>query len=196
MSSQEEVSRATLLEGPASEPVTLTEAKKQCEIAASDTAHDDHLTLLIQAAREQWEHDTDSCVLTQVWSVTLDDFGGESFRLPKRPITEIVDIQYYDSGNVRTTLSTDVYSFNPANRSVHLNSLQTWPSTYERWDAVTVTYVAGYDYAADVPAVHKQAMRLLIGHYFENRDMIMADAMSTIRAYNALVSRFVRSTYP
>ena len=72
MSSQEEVSRATLLEGPASEPVTLTEAKKQCEIAASDTAHDDHLTLLIQAAREQWEHDTDSAVMEQTLKVTLE----------------------------------------------------------------------------------------------------------------------------
>jgi hypothetical protein len=39
-------------------------------------------------------------------------------------------------------------------------------------------------------------MRLLIGYYFENRDTLMSEAMQTLRAYEAIVSRFVRSSYP
>ena len=195
-SKNREVGRAILLEGPTSEPITQTEAKKQCEIALSDTAHDDQLDLLITAARQQWETDTDSCCLTQVWSVAIDSFPGVEFRLPKRPIQEIADITYYDSGNESQLLDEDIYSLNAPARTIHLNTLKDYPTTYERWDAVTVTFVAGYDNAASVPAIHKQAMRLLIGYYFENRDMLMSEAMQTIKAYESIVTRFVRSTYP
>ena len=45
---------------PTSEPLMLSEAKKQVEIADSDGAHDEHLIRAIQSARQQWEGDTDS----------------------------------------------------------------------------------------------------------------------------------------
>lgn len=190
-----EVSRPSLLEGPLLEPVTIAEARKQCELGTS-TAHDDHLELLIQAAREQWEHDTDSCVITQVWSVTLDRFRGIEIELPKRPIAEIADVQYYDSNNVLTALDDAVFSFDAAARKLHLNSQQSWPDIYDRWDAVIVTFVCGVDTAAEVPAIQKQAIRLLIGHYFENRDMLMSDAMQAVRGYEHLVRRYLRTSYP
>lgn len=190
------VSRATLVTAPASEPITLAEARKQLELANDDTTHSDHLTLLIQAAREQWEHDTDSACLTQTWSVNLPYFSGSSIALPKRPIQSITSITYYDSAEASQTLATSVYAFDAAARKVRLKTLQTWPTTYERFDAVTVTFVAGYASAANVPAIHKQAMRLLISHYFENRDMIMSEALQSMPAYEALVSRFLRSSYP
>tara|TARA_R110000868_G_scaffold260927_1_gene519043 strand:+ start:3457 stop:4041 length:585 start_codon:yes stop_codon:yes gene_type:complete len=190
-----EVSRATLVTAPTIEPITLSEAKKQCELSPTDTAHDDHLVLLIQAAREQWERDTDSVCLTQTWSVTAECFGDE-FYLPKRPIQSITHLKYYDSGNTLTTLGTDVYSLNPAERSVELKYLQYWPDSVYRWDAITITYVCGYTTAALVPAIYKMAMRLLVGHYFENRDMLMSDAMQSLKAYEALVQKFLRSSYP
>lgn len=189
-----EVSRATLVTGPTTEPVTLAEARKQLELSPSDTAHDDHLALLIQAAREQWEHDTDSCCLTQTWRVTLPGF--DEVCLPKRPVQSITSITYYDTSNVSQTLSTDIYSLDAAARAVRLKYLQVWPTTITRWDAVTVTYVAGYTSVANVPAIHKQAMRLLISHYFENRDMLMSAALQSMPAYEALVQRFLRSSYP
>jgi uncharacterized phiE125 gp8 family phage protein len=195
-SKNREVGRATLLQAPALEPITLSEAKKQCEIAESDTAHDDQLDLLIQAAREQWESDTDSCCLTQVWSVSIDTFPGVTFKLPKRPVKVIADITYYDAGNQLQLLGEEVYSLNAPARTVHLNTLQNWPSTYERWDAVNVTFAAGYATVAEVPAIHKQAIRLLVGYYFENRDMLMSDALQSVRAYESLVAKYLRSSYP
>jgi hypothetical protein len=39
-------------------------------------------------------------------------------------------------------------------------------------------------------------MLLLVGHYFENRDMLMSDAIQTMKPYEALVTRFMRSNYP
>ena len=191
-----EVSRATLLTPPTSEPVTLAEARKQCELSPSDNAHDDHLTRLIQSAREQWEHDTDSCCLTQTWSVTTEGFDDDEIYLPKRPIQSITHVKYYDSNNAQQTLSTSYYSLDPADRAVRLNYLQVWPVALQRWDAVTITYVAGYTAAANVPAIHKQAILLLVAYYFENRDMLLTDAMQGCVAYERLVARFMRSSYP
>lgn len=194
--SEVEVSRAALITAPASEPVTLTQAKKQLEISASQTDHDDQITLLIQAAREQWEHDTDSCCLTQTWEATTEELGDDEIYLPKRPVQSISYVKYYDANDIQQTLSTSYYDLDAPGRAVRLKTLQVWPTVYDRWDAVTVRYVCGYTSAALVPAIHKQAILLLVGHYFENRDMVMGEALQSMPAYEALVRRFMRSTYP
>lgn len=193
---ENEVSRATVVTAPTVEPVTLAEAKKQLEISQSDTAHDDQLTLLIQAAREQWEHDTDSCCLTQTLSVTLEEWEDDEIYLPKRPVQSITSITYYDTANTQQTLSTSVYSLDAACRAVRLKYMQIWPSIVDRWDAVTVTYVAGYTSTTTVPAIVKQAILLLVGHYFENRDQLLSESMQSLPVYESLVRRFMRSTYP
>jgi uncharacterized phiE125 gp8 family phage protein len=66
-----------------------------------------------------------------------------------------------------------------------------------RWDAWTITYKVGYsEDGSKVPAIAKNAMLMLVAHYFENRDMLMAEAMQTMRPYEALVLRYMRSSYP
>jgi uncharacterized phiE125 gp8 family phage protein len=39
-----------------------------------------------------------------------------------------------------------------------------------RGDAVTVTYVAGYGNASDCPQLAQHAIRMLVGHWYENRE--------------------------
>lgn len=195
MSKEIQVSRPTLVTGPATEPITLAEARKQCELGNS-TAHDDQLTLLIQAAREQWEHDTDAACITQTWSIVVGAFCDDIIHLPKRPLQSVTHVKYYDETETLQTLSTSIYDVDLADRAVRLGYMQNWPLTIDNWNAATVTYVVGYTSASTVPAIHKQAMRLLIGHYFENRDMLMSDAMQSLKAYENLVARFMRSTYP
>ena len=43
--------------GPTLEPVTLKEAKKQCEISTTDTTHDQQLAMLIEQARQLVNND-------------------------------------------------------------------------------------------------------------------------------------------
>jgi uncharacterized phiE125 gp8 family phage protein len=194
--SESDISQAMLVTPPAFEPVTLAEAKKQLELSPTDTAHDAHLSLLIQAAREQWEADTDSAVITQTWKVYAEAFDDDEIYLPKRPVQSITSIKYYDSTGVQRTLSTSVYDLDPTERSVNLKTNQVWPVVEDRWDAIEINYVAGYTSAAMVPAIYKQAILLLIGKYFENRDMQVNDVIFTDGAYEALVAKFMRSSYP
>lgn len=188
-------SRPTVVTGPTAEPVTLAEAKRQLFLAESDTSQDAELVSRIQAAREQWEHDTDSAILTQTLSVTADGFRGREIILPSRPIQSVTHVKYYDDSDVLQTLSTSLYSLDINDRAVRLAWNATWPTTAIRWDAVTVTYVAGNTSLSAVPAIAKQAMQLLIAYYhYGNRGD--NDRPNDQRAYEALVRRWMRSSYP
>lgn len=180
---------------PTLEPVSITEARKQLELQ-QDPSHDEHLLRLITQAREQFEHDTESAMCYQTWVYkTAKIYDG--LRIPKRPVHSITTIKYYDSGNALQTLSSTVYQLDKPGRMIRLAYDKDWPDTVSRWDAYELTIKFGYSQdGALVPQVAKQAMLLLIGHYFENRDMLMSDAMQALTAYEHLVRRFIRSSYP
>ena len=179
---------------PTAEPITLSEAKKHLEIGVSDTTHDIQLASIIQAAREQWEHDTDSVACYATLRVRLATWmDGQS--LPRTPIHSITSIQYYDGANTLQTLSPSIYQLHVD--QIRIAYLQVLPGTSARWDAWSINYKAGYSQDGQlVPAIAKNAMLLLIGHYFENRDMLMAEALQTMRPYEALVRRYMRASYP
>ena len=59
---------------PASEPVTLAEAKAHLSIDSSNTAWDSVITDFIKAAREQAEIFTNRCLLPQTLTMILDYF--------------------------------------------------------------------------------------------------------------------------
>lgn len=186
--------RSELVTGPTTEPVTIHQAKKHLEIATSDTFHDDHIYRLIRSSREQFEHDTDQILVKQRLKIVLP--MPQEFRFPQRPVSAIVSVSYYDTANVSQTLSSSVYQLDTARHAFRLAYNQSWPDAIDRWDAFTVTYTAGsHDDSTTVPAIAQQAILLLVGHYFENRDMI-GSQNGTLHAYESLVARYIRSSYP
>lgn len=187
------MSRPVVVTPPESEPLTLSEAKRQLSLAADDEAFDPELIHIIQSAREQWEHDTDSVTMGRTLSVSLDRLG-HPIELPKRPIQSIESIHYYDADGVSQEMDPETYAFDPASGAVRLGYGKQWPESPRRWDAVTVQYVAGYGRRQDIPAIAKQAMLLLVGHYFEHRGD--NDPPRAMQAYESLVRRFMRSSYP
>lgn len=179
--------------GPTFEPVTIAQARKQVELAESERAHDQQLELLIQSAREQFEADTD-LILGQRTVKVLDEDFDEAMQLQLRPIQSITSIKYYDSSNAQQTLATSYYDFDVSHRKVVLKYNQTWPPVIAgRYDAVEITYVVGYSTQALIPALAKQACLLLVGNWFEGRDMLKE---SDAKTYERLVARASRSTYP
>lgn len=188
-------SRPTTTVLPTQEPLTLNEVKLHVNVAESDATYDSELVRAIQTAREQWEHDTDTRLMTQTVTVNFEQFVGQIVELPLRPIQSVTSVVYYDGNDVEQTLSTDVYDVDLKSRSLRLRTNQSWPTLAVRWDAITVTYLVGYATQQLVPAIAKQAMLLLCGYYFEgNRGD--NDRPNDMRAYEALVTRFMRSTYP
>jgi len=53
---------------------------------------------------------------------------------------------------------------------------QTWPSTRSVANAVTIRFVCGYASAAAVPFSMLAAIKLLVGHWYSNRESSVVGA--------------------
>jgi len=185
-------------------PVSVAEVKQQLNIADDETAHDDYIRLLIQVATQQWEHDTQQVTTQQTWKYVIECFDDDEIIIPYAPVASITHIKYYDVGNTLQTLSSAYYTLDgitggvpKGNSRIWLNEPYNWPSTYDREDAVQVTFVAGYSAtASSVPQIYRHAILLLCTFYFEHRGEPVVGDLPMYPAYEALVRRFMRSTYP
>lgn len=180
---------------PVTEPVTIYDARRQCNLASTDTTHDVKLAHLIASAREQWEHDTGTYFIKRTMQLELP--GLCEMRFPHSPVSAITTVEYYDSGNSSQTLSSSVYQLDSGRSELRLAYNQQWPTSAARWDAVTITYVLGSHVdSTTVPDCAKSAVLLLVANEFEAPDMMGPDYTQTQIAYERLVAKFKRSTYP
>jgi len=211
--------RRVSVAAPGSEPLTLTEAKKHLEIATADTTHDSHITSLITAVRQLWEHDTQRLTVSRQVVETLEDwpqtYGRSDYapnqysgtfgygttasyyedcnwRFYHQPVISITSIQYYDTANSQQTLNAANYQLDEWNRKIELVVGEDWPQITSRWDAVDITYQAGQ---ATVDEIAKQAMKLQLDVMFELRGMTKNKDACMV-AYERLVERFQRASYP
>lgn len=158
---------------PTVEPLTLTEVKQHLRI--DHTADDVYINdSLIPAAREYVEDETERQLITATWVLKLPEFPkcGEPLKLPKPKLQAVSSITYY-TDDTSTTWSSTAYSVLTTEHQgvVEESTLDSWPATDCRRDAVTVTYTSGYGSAASsVPLKIKQAMLLLIGNWYEHRE--------------------------
>lgn len=189
-----QISHPTLMIAPASFPITSDQAKKQCEIATDDTAHDNQIDDLIEVAVDQFENDCDICLISRSYFVHASQFPLR-IDLPKRPLISVDAVKYYDDGGTLQTLSTSVYSANLAARRIELKPDQVWPSSQERWDAIKVEFTCGHSSAATVPAAAKHAILLAVGFYF-GQDRGDNARTGDMASYKRLTQQFLRSTYP
>jgi uncharacterized phiE125 gp8 family phage protein len=136
-----------LTAAPATEPVTLAEAKKQVEVAAAITYHDSHLERLIKAATQQALVRSQRQLHFASYRLTIDRFPScaGTISLPLPPCRSVESIKYYDLEGKQQTLSTDVYRLlkdrEPA--EICLRYGQVWPYTYNEPDVVEIDYTCG-----------------------------------------------------
>ncbi len=162
---------------PASEPLTTAEAKTHLRVAHSDD--DTYIDSLIKMARTLVEEECNRALITQTWEGYLQDFPGSDddyeIMINKCPVSSVSSIQYYDSDNSLQTLSTDYYEAYTEGEPaiIRLKYNQSWPSVYDRKKAIIITFVTGSANAAAVPQPLKNAMLMIIGHYYENRQDVI-----------------------
>lgn len=144
---------------------------------AGPSIEDDLLTALITAARQDCEKFQNRRYITQTWELWLDAWPDKDFiEIPLPPLQSVSSIKYYDTEDTEATFSSDDYFVDTKSEPgrVSLNYGESWPSTTLRpANGVCVTFVAGYgDEASDVPRNIYQAILLLLGHLYENREAV------------------------
>lgn len=173
----------TLVTPPALDPVSLAEARAQCRVANPDD--DGLLAGYVLAARHYAETYTRRAFVSQAWELTLDyswpteRIGGYwSYRitLPRPPVSSVASITYVDQLGVTQTLAADQY------RVAKVETGETviepaygviWPGVREQLATITVRFTAGYGASpGDIPEPIRQAMLLLIAHWYENRETV------------------------
>lgn len=163
---------------PAAEPVDRDAddgVKKHLRV--THTADDDYITALITVAREQVEALVNRALITQTWDLTLNAFPlGRYIPIPRPPLQSVTSISYIDEDGVSNTFDSNNYFVDTSSEPgrIVLNTAADWPSESLRpAAAVTVRYVSGYGSSgSDVPARIKQAILMLIGHLYENREPV------------------------
>ncbi len=157
---------------PSQEPVTLAEAQAHLNITSADD--NSYITALIAAARQYAENHLQRALITQTRSLYLDAFASEM--MPAfSPLQSVLSITYNDENGATQTLSTSVYNVDAVSTpgKVTLGYNQSWPSTRTMKNAVRIQYKAGYgDSGSAVPEAIRQAMLLLVGHWYENREPV------------------------
>ncbi len=161
----------SLVTAPATEPVTLASVKSHCRVPAALTDDDSDLADYIASAREYVEDFLGRRLVTQTWDLIFDSFPyvREGIYLPYGPLQSITSVKYIDSGGAQQTLSPSIYtvdatSFAP---SIYPQWAQVWPIIRPIPQAVTIRMVVGY---TTIPPKIVQAIKLLVGHSFENRE--------------------------
>lgn len=177
---------------PTGEPVSLLDIKKDLRVDHDE--EDGRISSLILSARMTLEQFTNSSFVTQTRVLKLDAFPAcETIYLPNGPVQSVTSISYIDdAGATQTlTLNTDYYA-DFDSKIARIEAVNYWPSTFDRPNAVTITYVCGYGAASTVPAPIKSALSLIVGHLYENREQVVEGNMMELPfGVHNLISSYV-----
>ena len=164
-----------LSSAPATEPLSLTEAKLHLHFDDDVTAEDTLLTTLISVARSMVEQFTGRALITQTWEMYLDNFPNANFiKLPFGKLQSVTSITTTDSTGEETVLTaTTQYLVNADSDPgrIVLPYAESWPSL-EPYpvNPIKIIFICGYGAAGTVPDPLKAAMKLIIGDLYENRE--------------------------
>lgn len=165
------------ISGPAEEPVSLEEIKDYLHV---DFDEDDaSLRAFITAARLKIEQRCQRAFSPQQWEYRVPEFA-DSIEIPMRPTIDVDAVKYLDADGVEQDVDPAAYAFVlGGDDASQIIRLRTWPTTAQRPDAVRIRFTAGYpsdespeDPAGDVPETIKQAIRWLVGHFYDNRESV------------------------
>jgi len=155
--------------------VSVAEAKLHCRI---DHATEDVLIArLLGVARKQCEQISQWAYTSRVMVSHVDCWPrGGCWELPYPPLQSVTSIVYTDEAGDQSTWDAANYvvdTYSTPGR-ILIKSGVSWPSeTLQVGASIAITYVAGFGTEDDVPDTYKQAMLLLVGHLYENRESVV-----------------------
>lgn len=174
--------RLAVQTAPATEPVTSAEAKLHCRV--DHTAEDAIFTRIIKAARECAEAKMHRAFVHTTFDYSLDGFPPDDWGilLPRPPLSSVTSISYTDENGDAQTMDAAEYVVSTAHQPgrVTLAYGESWPSTYNEADVVTIRLVAGYGAtAASVPEnIKEDLLRLVYAMYHR----VAPDVMNAVKA--------------
>jgi len=161
---------------PASEPVTVAEAKAHLRVdgAAEDTL----IASLIMTSRLHVEAALDLALITQSWRLVLDRWPqARHVVLPLRPLQTVEEVRVIASDGEPTIVAASAYLVDAVRAPPRLVRRSPLPVPGREVGGIEIDFTAGYgDAAEDVPAPIRQALLQLVAHWYEHREPIEVGA--------------------
>jgi uncharacterized phiE125 gp8 family phage protein len=173
----------TKLTNPETLPITLNAAKDHLRIERTETAFDDDLRELIGAAKEFVETETHLTLITTEYSASFDGFPDHSrfVKLPAWPVQSVELVEYIDADGDTVEITDYQTQLVQCPAKIYLDpDSSDWPETQEnKIGSVTIEFTAGYgENATAVPFQVRHILKLLIGHWFRNREAVLTGIVS------------------
>lgn len=169
--------RVRITTPPAVEPLTTAEAKLHLRI--DHNTEDAYIDALIKMARIYCEAVAQRSFITRTYTARLDNFPDWTFELPYPPLLGVTSIKYTDQDGNESTFSSGNYLVDTHREPgrVMLKNGVSWPAIVLREiNGIEIIWTAGYGAAgSNVPDTYRNAMKLLIGHWYENREAVMIE---------------------
>ncbi len=177
-----------LITAPATEPISLTEAKAQLREKTID--NDAEITSLIPRARQYAEDFTHRALITQTWELTLDVFPVWAICIPKAPLSSVTSIQYIDADGNTQTLASSKYIVDTKSEPGRITPAygESWPATRDQVNAVMITFIAGYGDSTSVPKPIAEAIELQVEILYDRPDEAYLAVLE--RARDALLNHY------
>jgi uncharacterized phiE125 gp8 family phage protein len=158
-----------LIAPPATEPVTLAEAKAHLKL---DTTDDDALIgTLIAAARSKAEWNTGRAFITQSWTLALDTWPCDGvFEIPFPPLQSVTSVTTYALDDTATVLDPATYQVDMVSARLALKASASPPVNLRALNAVQIVFTAGYGGGeSDVPTLIREAILEIVADLYVNR---------------------------
>lgn len=163
---------ASILVRPsASEPVTLAEARAHLRVTHME--EDALIAALITSARRVAEAKTGLCLITQGWTVFHDTWPENGLiTLPLWPIRAITELAVFGEEDEKAVIEPSHYVADLAARPARLmlRGSRQWQRPGRALNGIAITVDAGFGpVPEDVPAPLRQAVLMLVAHWYAHR---------------------------
>ncbi len=150
---------------PASEPVTLAEAKLYLRVDGSD--EDTLISEMIVAARVAAEQYLRRSLITQQWKLVFNTHAPMDVFLPMGPVQSVVSVVTVAEDSSTEAVSSTLYRLSASKREICFEQVI---SAHQ----VEITYGTGFGDPEDVPAPVKQGIFAHISEMYDGRSRATA----------------------
>ncbi len=157
--------------------LTTAELKAHCRVDIDDD--NTYLDALGGAATEYVEKELpgNRQLLTTTFDVPAETWWSGPLRLPRPPLISVTSVKYYDTVGTLTTLAATEYLVRTPWRqpgTIERAPWHLWPAYQsDRQYPIQIRFVAGYGVGTAVPKTLRQAILLLVGHWYVIREPVV-----------------------
>ena len=163
---------------PAVEPVSVAEVKERLKVEHTD--EDILIAALIASARAKIELRTKRNLITQEWTYLVDSWPQSGvLHLPLTPVQSLVSVSVTASDQMAQPVDLAGFELDGTADRPRLGfNLQDVPRPGVSMNGIAIRFRSGYGDIADyVPSNLREAIYLLVAHWYENREPGIADGM-------------------